>query len=130
MNELDLIRLFRKDIPAADGADASAARATVLAAMGDSRDSDRPRRAPRGLILAAAAVLALPAGYAVADGVGIVGDDQQVVHIDSSTAEPAPAPGSEPAPGQSEVPDGIRLSPQARDELAPTDPALGGGANR
>ena len=115
MNEINWIRSFRSDIAPVGAEGSHRARTKLLEVVGGQTEVDggRRRRVPRRAALAVAIAICAPAGYALADGVGIGGEDHP----------PAPAPGVQPgALAPAELPPGF--SEQDRRDLMPTDPSL------
>lgn len=115
MNEIDLVRSFRSDIPKVGAEQPRRARANLLGIIGGrTRDGGASRwRGRRATAAAAAIAICAPAGYALADNLGITGGEHS----------PAPSPGENPvAPAPVKFPPG--LSEQDKRDLMPTDPSL------
>lgn len=115
MNEINLIRSFRSEIPAVTTEEVEVARANMRQMIsGRTVRADGPgRRIPRKALLAVAVAICVPSGYAVANEFGI-GEEELA---------PAPAPSENAvAPEPADFPPG--LAEQDKRDLMPTDPNL------
>jgi hypothetical protein len=129
MNEMDLIKRFgaEKSSEADDEKQRQNARKLLMEAINDEHAESllaEPRtrvgwRPSRKVIAVTVAALAIPAAYAVADGMG---GDEQVIKLTPETAQPAPPPredGEVDSPRRGGPEGVIKVTPETAQPAAP-----------